>query len=107
MFWRLYQSVVVQDEDLVVEDLGMISNKMSQITIFGLKQFMQKFHQKFDIFHKKFQQPLILVHICYEISDFEAKLLQKWGINFEQNGNCDQKMLLLKYFKDYIIWFLF
>ena len=26
-------------------------------------------------------------------------------INFEKNGNCDQKMLLLLYFKGYIILF--
>ena len=57
--------------------LGMISHKISLITIFGHKHFRQKFHQKFDIFHKKFQQPLILVHICYEIANFEAKILQK------------------------------
>ena len=42
--------------------LGMISHKMSLIiTIFG----HQHFRQKFDIFHEKFQQPLILVHIWY------------------------------------------
>ena len=57
--------------------VGMISHKMSLITIFGHKHFKQKFHQKFDIFTKKFQQPLILVHIWYQISNFEAKLLQK------------------------------
>ena len=33
--------------------LGMISHKMSLITIFGQKHFRQKFHQKFDIFHEK------------------------------------------------------
>ena len=33
--------------------LGMISHKMSLITIFGHKHFRQKFHQKFDIFHEK------------------------------------------------------
>ena len=32
---------------------GMVSHKMSLITIFGHKHFRQKFHQKFDIFHKK------------------------------------------------------
>ena len=41
----------------------MISHKMSLITIFGHKHFTQKFHKKFDIFHKKIQQPLVLVHI--------------------------------------------
>ena len=55
--------------------LGMVSHKMSLITIFGHKLFRQKIHQKYDIFHKKFQQPLILVHIWYQ--KFEAKLLQK------------------------------
>ena len=33
--------------------LGMISHKMSLITIFGHKHFTQKFHQKVDIFHEK------------------------------------------------------
>ena len=36
-------------------------------------------------FYEKFQQPLILVYIWYQISDFESKLFQKWGINFEEN----------------------
>ena len=36
-----------------IDSLGMISHKKSLITIFGQKQFMQKFHQKFDIFHEK------------------------------------------------------
>ena len=33
--------------------IGMISHKISLITIFGHKHFRQKFLQKFDIFHKK------------------------------------------------------
>ena len=41
---------IIESEDDV---LGMISHKMSQITIFGHKLFWQKFHQKFGIFHKK------------------------------------------------------
>ena len=36
-----------------LDTLGMISHKMSLITIFGQKHFRQKFHQKFDIFHEK------------------------------------------------------
>ena len=52
----------------------MISHKMSLITIFGHKHFWQKFHQKFDIFHEKVLTALILVHIWYEIANFEAKL---------------------------------
>ena len=35
-------------------------------------------------------------------SNFTSEIL----INFEQNGSCDQKMLLLKYIKVYIILFL-
>ena len=47
-------------------------------------------------------------HIWNQIGSFEpATLLQKWLINFEQNGGCDQKMLQIKYFKIYIIWFYF
>ena len=38
---------------LPVDKLGMISHKMSLITIFVNKHFRQKFHQKFDIFHEK------------------------------------------------------
>ena len=34
-------------------NLGMISHKKSLMTNFGLKHYMQKFHQKFDIFRKK------------------------------------------------------
>ena len=34
--------------------LGIVSHKMSLITIFGLKHFRQKFHQKFEFFMKKF-----------------------------------------------------
>ena len=61
------------------KELGMTSHKMSLITIFGHKLFRQKFHQKFDIFHQnKFQRPLILVHICYEIANFEAKMRNKF-----------------------------
>ena len=63
----------VTQSGLVPALLGMISNKMSQITIFGHKHFRQKIHQKFDIFHVKFQQPLIFVHIWYAIANFEAK----------------------------------
>ena len=48
---------------LAVQRLGMVSHKMSLITIFGHKHFRQKFNLTF--FTKKFQQPLILVHIWY------------------------------------------
>ena len=43
---------------ILLGELGMISHKMSLITIFGHKHFRQKFHQKIYIFHEK-----ILVHI--------------------------------------------
>ena len=33
--------------------LGMISHKMSLITIFGHNHFKQKFHHKFDTFYEK------------------------------------------------------
>ena len=36
-----------------IPGVGMISHKMSLITIFGHKHFRQKFHKKFDIFHEK------------------------------------------------------
>ena len=74
--------------------LGMISHKKSLIKFFGHKHFRQKFLQRFGSY---------LVSNCI----FEAKLLQKLNINFEENDISDQKMLLLKYFKDYIILFVF
>ena len=56
---------------------------------------------------EKFQPSLILVHIWNQIANFEAKLLLKCLINSKQSGSCDgcdQKMLLFKYFKDYITY---
>ena len=47
--------------------LGMISHKMSRRTIFGHNHNRQKFHQKYEIFHKKNSTPSILVYICYQI----------------------------------------
>ena len=90
----------------VAEKLGIISHKKSLKTIVGHKHFRQIFIKNLTFFMKKFQHPLILVHIWYEIADFEAKLLQNWRIDFEENGRCDQKMLLLKNSKVYIILFL-
>ena len=81
----------------------MVSHKMSLITIFGHKHFRQNFHQKFDIFYEKISTASDFGSYLASNSYFDAKLLQKRGINFEENGSCGQKMLLLKYFKDYII----
>ena len=33
----------------------------------------------------------MLVHVWYQITNFEAILLLELLINFEQNGSCDQK----------------
>ena len=55
---------------------------------------------------KKFQCLWVLVYIWNQMLNFEAKLHKKLLMNFEQNGSCDQKMLLLVYFKVYIILFL-
>ena len=57
---------------VVIAALGMVSHKMSIITIFGYKHFKQKF-----------QQPLILIHIWNNIAIFEAILFQKGLMNFE------------------------
>ena len=54
--------------------LGMISHKMSLITIFGHKHKIKNIIKKFDIFHKKFQQPSILVYIWNKIANFESQL---------------------------------
>ena len=61
----------------VTMGLGMISHKMSLITIFDHKHFWQNFIKNLTFFTKKFQQPLILVRIWCQISNFETKLLQK------------------------------
>ena len=73
----------------------MISHKKSPITIFGHKSKIKNFIRKFDIFHEKISMTFGFWFI------FGIKLLI-----FEQNGSCDQKMLLLKYSKVYIILFL-
>ena len=49
------------------EELGMISHKISLIIIFGHKHFGKNFIKNLTFFTKKFQQPLILVHIFYQI----------------------------------------
>ena len=59
-----------EDEGLL--QLGMISHKNSLITIFGYKHKIRKFIKNLTFFTKKVQQPLILVHIWYQISNFEA-----------------------------------
>ena len=56
---------------------------------------------------RKFQWLSILVHIWNQIDNFEATLILKFVIDFEENCSFGQKMLLMKYFKDYIISFLF
>ena len=48
---------------LTEEQLGMISHKMSLITIFGHKHKIKNIIKKFYIFLKKNQQPSILVYI--------------------------------------------
>ena len=53
---------------LRVQPLGMISHKMSLLTIFDHKHFMQKFHQKFGIFHEKFST----------VSDFGSYLVSNF-----------------------------
>ena len=58
---------------LMIRMLGMISHKKSLITIFGHKHKIKKFHQKSDIFHKKFRPPSILVYIWNKIANFERK----------------------------------
>ena len=55
----------------------------------------------------KFQWLSILVHIWNQIDNFEATLILKFVIDFEENCSFGQKMLLMKYFKDYTISFLF
>ena len=63
------QRLTNQTEELsgVKTDLGMVSHKMSLITIFGHKHKI-----------KNFNGIWILVHIWNQISYFEAKILQKY-----------------------------
>ena len=68
-----------------VTELGMVSHKMSIITIFGHKHFKQKFHHKFDIL---IQQPSILVHIWNKIANFYVILLQNYQFNSNLGSNC-------------------
>ena len=54
-YWDMSKQAAKQSDkikqcwDNAVKELGMISHKISLITIFG--HFGLKFHQKFDIFH--------------------------------------------------------
>ena len=73
---QLQSLLYAQDGDTVFT-VGMVSHEISLITIFGHKNFRQKFFKNLTFFTKKFQQPLILIHIWYQISNFEAKLPQK------------------------------
>ena len=57
--------------------LGMVSHNMSLITILGTSILGKNFIKNLTFSMKKIQQPLILVHIWYQIAYFEAKLLQK------------------------------
>ena len=50
--------------------IGMISHKMSLLTIFGLKHKIKNF----IFFFKKFQQPSILVYTWNKITHFHSKL---------------------------------
>ena len=57
MCLRRRQDLNPEDARVIAEthyQLGMISHKMSLLTIFGHKHFRQKFHQNFYIFHEKF-----------------------------------------------------
>ena len=54
----------VKREDPLCQ-LGMVSHKNPLITIFGLKHKIKNFIKKFDMFHKKDQQPSILDFLVY------------------------------------------
>ena len=65
-------------ERLQYQDLGMVSHKMSLITIFGHKHKIKNFITKFDIFYEKISMAYgFLVHIWNQISNFEAKVTSK------------------------------
>ena len=58
--------------------VGMFSHKKSLITIFGHKHKIKNFIKKIGIFHKKFQQPLILVYVWNKIANFELKMTNEF-----------------------------
>ena len=80
--------------------LGMVSNKMSMITIFGHKQFKPKFHNKigYTYMMKKLQK--------HSISVNEDIFLQKLSIHFEEKAVVTKKCYysnLFEFTKVYII----
>ena len=56
-------------------DLGMVSHKMSNIIIFGLRNLNRKFHKKIIFCSKKLKQTLILWFIFGKVPNFEEKIL--------------------------------
>ena len=71
------------------ENLGTISHKISIIKIFGHKHmYKPKLSQNLTFYKGKIS------------TSFDCWL--NWFI-FDKNGSCDQKLLLIKYFKDYNI----
>ena len=82
----------------------MFSHKNSQITIFGHKHKIKNFIKNLIFIKKK--KSLTLDFGSY-LESIEAKSRKKTIDKFGKNGCCDQKMLLLKDSKGYIILFLF
>ena len=79
--------------------LGMISHKMSLITIFGHKHEIKNFIKKFDNFHEK----ISMAFGFWFILGIKLLIVKQ---NYIKNDYWDQKMLLLKYSRVYIILFL-
>ena len=76
--------------------VGMDSNKMSIITIFGEQNLEKNLIRNF-----------IFVHIWIQLANLkESYTKNDYLMNHEQNEVCDKKILLLKYSKIYIISFL-
>ena len=71
---RLRNGVAIHIYTCNVNMSGMISHKKPIITIFGHKHKIKNFIKNFYIFHKKFQQPSILVYIWNKIANFESQL---------------------------------
>ena len=77
----------LQEKNAMRVYLGMVSNKLSIVTIFGHKNFLSNFINKFEVFHeKKFQLRSILVHIlkpyCFK-NYFVTKRCYKSNTYFE------------------------
>ena len=101
-------NVMSLDATKLTSVIGMISHKMSLITIFGHTSILEKNFIK-NLTFQKFLQPSILVYIWNIFRNLNQNCIKnyirKWVLN--KMAVVIKKMLLLKYFKILYILFLF